>query len=126
MRKGLVITAVIGFVLCGGLGVVVWQLVDLGKEIVASGVTREQFDAQKKGAAEADVRAALPPPLTDINEKDLYRNEPAKYGVPAGASCNYHTIKPIPDAGPELYRFCFVNGALAEKNTVTIPENVER
>ena len=122
MRKGLIITAVVGFVLCGGIGFGIWQVIDLGREIIASGVTKQEFDAQKKGTPEADVRAALPEPLTDISDKDLYNGRPADFGVPAGASCIYHTIKPLPEpGGPELYRFCFVGGALAEKNTVTIP-----
>ncbi|MDY7084948.1 MAG: hypothetical protein SYR96_07570 [Actinomycetota bacterium] len=124
MRKGLIVIAVLGFVLCGGLGFGVWRVIDLGREIIATGVTKQEFDAQQKGTPEADVRAALPEPLSDISDKDLYGGEPAKFGVPAGASCIYHTIKPLPDPeGPELYRFCFVDGKLAEKNAVTIPED---
>ncbi|GAA3725194.1 hypothetical protein GCM10022225_02630 [Plantactinospora mayteni] len=122
MRKVGIVVAVLVVVLCGGLGWAGYQTFALGKEILGAGVTREQFDAQKEGTPEADVRAALPEPLSSMNDKDLYRGDPGRHGMPADASCIYYTIKPIEDSGPDLWRFCFVNGALAEKSAITIPE----
>ncbi|TCB98390.1 hypothetical protein E0H26_08370 [Micromonospora zingiberis] len=122
MRKAGIIIAVVLVVLCGGLGWAAYQAFALGKELVEAGVTREQFDAQQDGTREADVRAALPEPLTGIKDKDLYGDDPGRRGMPAGASCIYYTIKPIEDSGPDLWRFCFVNGVLAEKSAITIPE----
>jgi hypothetical protein len=122
MRKVAIIVTAVLVVLCGGLGWTVYQAVALGKEIIEAGVTRELFDAQQIGTPEADVRAALPTPLTGITDKDLYGNDPDKLGMPAGASCSYYTIEPFDTEGPELWRFCFVDGALAEKSAITIPE----
>lgn len=122
MRKVGIIIAAVLVVLCGGLGWTAYQAFALVKEVIEAGVTREQFDAQQIGTPEADVRAALPEPLTGITDKDLYGDDPDKGGMPAGASCSYYTIEPIETEGPELWRFCFVDGALAEKSAITIPE----
>ncbi|WP_158603502.1 hypothetical protein [Micromonospora radicis] len=122
MRKTGIIITIVLVVLCGGLGWTVYQMYDLGRELLGAGVTRDQFDAQQEGTAEAAVRAALPDPLTDISDKDLYRNDPGRQGMPAGASCVYYTIKPIEADGPDLWRLCFVDGKLAEKSAITIPQ----
>ncbi|MFI7079380.1 hypothetical protein ACIBO1_18970 [Micromonospora sp. NPDC049903] len=122
MRKvGLIIAAVI-VVLCGGIGWTVYQAIALGKEVLGAGVTREQFDAQQVGTAESDVRAALPEPLSGMRDKDLYPDDPGRQGIPVDASCAYFTVAPLGDPGPELWRFCFVDGVLKEKRGITIPE----
>ncbi|GAA1610468.1 hypothetical protein [Actinoplanes couchii] len=121
MRKAGIVVAIVLAVLCGGLGWTVYQWVDLGKELTESSITRDVFDAQKEGAAQATVTAALPEPLSDISEKELYADDPTRKGMPAGASCVYYGISPIGSEGADLFRFCFVDGKLAEKSGVTIP-----
>ncbi|BCJ55378.1 hypothetical protein Asp14428_68530 [Actinoplanes sp. NBRC 14428] len=122
MRKALIVVAVVLAVVCGGLGLIVYRAVDLGRELVKTGVTQQQFDAQKVGAPEAAVRAALPEPLTDLSDEELYPGDPGRGGLPAGATCIYHTIKPFPADGAELWRFCFADGKLVKKSPLTIPE----
>ncbi|WP_433531347.1 hypothetical protein ACQPYA_04345 [Micromonospora sp. CA-263727] len=122
MRKFGIVIAVLLVVLCGGLGWTAYQAFALGKEVLRAGITQEQFDAQQEGTPETGVRAALPEPLTGMNDKDLYPGDPGKKGMPANASCIYYTIKPIEESGPDLWRFCFVNGTLVEKSAITIPE----
>lgn len=116
MRKVGIVLAIVLTVLCGGLGWTAYQWFDTFKELGEAGITQSVFDAQKEGAAQADVMKALPEPLTDIDEKDL-----GSEGVPAGASCVYYTIDPMTGEGPDLFRFCFTDGKLAEKSAVTIP-----
>ncbi|MBL7253005.1 hypothetical protein [Paractinoplanes lichenicola] len=122
MKKAFIVIAVILVVFCGGVGWFVYQAFGLGKELVNAAVTQEQFDAQKVGAAEATVRAALPDPLTDLKDEDLYPGDPTRNGLPADAKCAYHPIKPIQGEGDELFRFCFAGGKLVKKNPLTIPE----
>jgi hypothetical protein len=121
MRKLGIVIGIVLVVMCGGLGWTAYQTFALGKEIVEAGVTQQQFDAQKVGTPEKDVRDALPAPLTDMRDKDIYGDDSGKKGMPAGASCIYYTIKPLSDTGPDLWRFCFVGGSLAEKNSLVIP-----
>lgn len=116
MRKVGIVIAVVLTVLCGGLGWTAYQWFDLARDLSESSITKEIFDAQKQGALQADVMKALPEPLTDIDEKDLGRE-----GAPAGASCVYYGIDPMTGEGPDLWRFCFTDGKLAEKSAVTIP-----
>ncbi|MEV4278835.1 hypothetical protein [Actinoplanes xinjiangensis] len=120
MRKIIIVVAIVLTVMCGGLGWVAYQWIGLGVELNRSSLTREQFDAQKEGTAQSRVLAALPAPLTDITDKDLYPGDPGRKGAPAGASCVYYGISPVTEDGPELWRFCFVDGKLAEKSAVTI------
>ncbi|WFE28855.1 hypothetical protein O7623_06610 [Solwaraspora sp. WMMD791] len=122
MRKVAIVVAVVVVVLCGGLGWIAYQAVDLGREIIEAGVSRDEFAVQRVGTPEAEVRAALPEPLSDIKDHELYGDDPDKLGMPAGASCVYYTITPFEAEGPDLWRFCFVDGALAEKSAITIPQ----
>ncbi|GLY05074.1 hypothetical protein [Actinoplanes sp. NBRC 101535] len=122
MRKVAIIVTAVLVVLCGGLGWTGYQWFNLGRELVDAGVTQEQFDAQKVGADEKTVRDALPEPLSDIAEKDLYGDDQGRNGAPAGSSCVYYTFAPLEDAGPDLWRFCFADGKLAEKSGQSIPE----
>jgi hypothetical protein len=121
VRKVVIVIAIVLTVLCGGLGWTVYQWIDLGADLSRSSITREQFDAQREGTAQAQVLAALPEPLTDIADADLYAGDPGRKGAPAGASCVYYGISPMTADGPELWRFCFADGKLAEKSAVTIP-----
>ncbi|HWS38790.1 MAG TPA: hypothetical protein VN408_39385 [Actinoplanes sp.] len=116
MRKVGIVIAVVLTVICGGLGWTAYQWFDTFKELDEAAITQTVFDAQKEGTAQADVLKALPEPLTDIDEKELGRD-----GVPTGASCVYYTIDPMTGEGPDLFRFCFADGKLAEKSAVTIP-----
>lgn len=123
MRKVGIVIAVVLVVLCGGVGFFAYRAYDLGKEIVEAGITQEQFDAQKEGAKEADVRSVLPEPLGNVTDKELYGDDPGRQGMPAGASCIYYTVKPLENAGENpMWRLCFVGGALAEKSRITLPE----
>ncbi len=123
MRKVGIVIAVVLVVLCGGVGFFAYRAYDLGKEIVGAGITQEQFDAQKEGTAEADVRSVLPEPLGGMTDKDLYGEDPGKQGMPAGASCIYYTVKPLQNSGEQpMWRLCFVDGKLAEKSRLTLPE----
>ncbi|BEL06106.1 hypothetical protein Q0Z83_042970 [Actinoplanes sichuanensis] len=115
MRKALIVIAVVLVVLCGGLGWTAYQWIDAGLDLSKASITRAQFDAQKEGTAQSQVLAALPEPLNDIDENDL------RTGAPAGAACVFYGISPITGEGPDLWRFCFVDGELAEKSAVTIP-----
>lgn len=122
MRKVLLIIGVLAVLACGVGGFIAYRALDLGKEINASSITQEQFDAQRLKGAESAVRGALPKPLSDIDEKDIYgKNDPTSQGRPPGASCSYYTAKPITDgADVPLFRFCFAGGKLVEKKRVTI------
>ncbi|GIE35407.1 hypothetical protein Ait01nite_084520 [Actinoplanes italicus] len=122
MRNVVIVIAIVLAVMCGGLGWAVYQLFDTGLELSKASITREQFDAQREGTPQATVLAALPAPLTGIEDKDLYGNDPGRKGAPAGASCVYYGISPITGEGPELWRLCFVDGKLAEKSALTIPD----
>lgn len=123
MRKAGIIIAVVLVVLCGGVGFFAYRAYDIGKDIVEAGITQEQFDAQKQGATEQEVRAALPEPLGGVTDKDLYGDDPGKQGMPAGASCVYYTVKPLGEGAEQpMWRFCFVDGKLAEKSRLTLPE----
>ncbi|BCJ59177.1 hypothetical protein [Micromonospora endophytica] len=122
MKKVGIGIAVVLAVLCSGLGFSAYQLFATGKEMIKAGITRQQFDAQQVGAPETQVRAALPDPLTDLPDKDLYAGDPGKKGMPEGASCIYYSLALSEENGPDLWRFCFVNGTLAEKTSLTIPE----
>jgi hypothetical protein len=121
MRTLVIIIAVVMLVLCGGFGWIAYQWIDTGLELKRTGITREQFDEQKEGTAQGQVLAALPQPLSDIEDEELYPGDPGRNGAPAGATCVYYTVSPITGEGPELWRFCFVDGVLAEKSAVTIP-----
>ncbi|MDP9796123.1 hypothetical protein J2S43_004635 [Catenuloplanes nepalensis] len=123
MRKVAIVVGIVLVVLCGGVGWFAWQAYDLGRQLVDASITQQQFDAQKEGTAEADVRAALPAPLSGLQDTDLYGDDPAKQGMPAGASCVYYGVKPLQDAGEQpMWRLCFVGGTLAEKSRITLPE----
>jgi hypothetical protein len=120
MRKlGIVIAAGLT-VVCGGISWTGYQTFSMGKELIDAGITRRQFDAQKIGAPETKVRAALPKPLRDLPDEEVYGTDPGRQGMPAGASCILFTPKPIED-DPDLWRFCFVDGALADKRALTTP-----
>ncbi|MEU8660711.1 hypothetical protein [Actinoplanes philippinensis] len=121
MRKVLIGIAVVLTVLCGGLGWVAYRWIDAGLDLSKASITRAEFDAQKEGTAQAQVLTALPEPLADIEEKDLYGDDSGRKGAPAGATCVYYGISPLTGDGPDLWRFCFVDGKLAEKSAVTIP-----
>ncbi|SDT42213.1 hypothetical protein [Actinoplanes derwentensis] len=121
MRKAGIVIAIVLTVICGGLGWTVYQWIGLGKELAEASITREQFDAQKEGTARSQVLAALPTPLGDVTDQELYPGDPGRQGAPAGASCVYYGISPLTGEGPDLWRFCFVDGALAEKSAVAIP-----
>lgn len=122
MRKVLIVVAIVLTVLCGGVGWTVYQWIDLGRELSQASITRAQFDAQRTGTPRAQVLATLPAPLTDITDEELYGGDPGRNGAPSGASCVYYGIDPVTVDGPDLWRLCFVDGALAEKSAVTIPE----
>jgi hypothetical protein len=122
MRKAVIVIAIALTVLCGGLGWTAYQWIDTGLDLSRSSITREQFDAQREGTAQTQVLAALPEPLADIEDKDLYGGDPGRNGAPAGTACVYYGISPITGQGPELWRFCFADGKLAEKSAVTISE----
>jgi hypothetical protein len=121
MRKVLLVIAAVLVVLCGGLGWTAYRWIDTALDLNRAAITREQFDAQKEGTARSQVLAELPEPLSGIEDKDLYPGDPGRKGAPAGASCVYYTVSPITGEGPELWRFCFVDGKLGEKSAVTIP-----
>ncbi|GAB7042485.1 MULTISPECIES: hypothetical protein [Catenuloplanes] len=123
MRKVAIVISVVLVVLCGGVGWFAYQAYDMGKQLVDASITQQQFDAQKEGTPEAEVRAALPAPLENVTDRDLYGDDPAKQGMPAGASCIYYGVKPLEDVGQEpMWRLCFVGGALAEKSRISLPE----
>ncbi|MDR7274241.1 hypothetical protein [Catenuloplanes atrovinosus] len=124
MRKKIgIAVAIVLVVLCAGVGWLGWNGYNIGRQIVEAGVTQEQFDAQKEGTPESQVRAALPEPLRDVKDEDLYGDDPGKQGMPAGASCVYYTVKPLSEGAEQpMWRFCFVDGALAEKSRITVAE----
>ncbi|MDQ0370030.1 hypothetical protein [Catenuloplanes indicus] len=123
MRKVAIVVSIVLVVLCGGVGWFAYQAYDLGKQLVDASITQQQFDAQQVGTPETEVRAALPAPLENLTDQDLYGDDPARQGMPAGASCIYYGVKPLTDAGRQpMWRLCFVGGALAEKSRITLPE----
>ncbi|WP_433789103.1 hypothetical protein [Actinoplanes sp. CA-252034] len=121
MRKAGIIIAIVLTILCGGVGVTVYRWIDLGRDLAEASITRAQFDAQREGTPQTQVMAALPEPLGDVTDEELYAGDPGRNDMPAGASCVYYGIEPITGTGPDLWRLCFVDGTLADKRAVTIP-----
>jgi len=122
MRKALLIVLAVVVVVCGVGGFFVYRTVEVGREIGRSSITQEQFDAQRPGAAETAVRDALPVPLKDADDQDIYgKDDPTAQGRPAGASCVYYAIKPLTKGGDRpLFRFCFAGGKLTEKKRIRV------
>jgi hypothetical protein len=121
MRKVLLIIVGVVVVVCGTGGFFVYRGVHVGREIVKSSITREQFDAQRLGSAETTVRGALPVPLKNVKDRDLYGDDPTAQGRPAGASCVYYAVKPLTEGkGRPMFRLCFAGGKLAEKKQIRV------
>jgi len=122
MRKVLLIIAGVVVVVCGVGGFFGYRAVKLGREIAKSSITQQQFDAQRVGGDETAVRDALPTPMKDVDERDLYaKNDPADQGRPSGASCIYYAIKPLSKGKDRpMFRFCFTDGKLAEKKRIRV------
>jgi hypothetical protein len=122
MRKVLLIIAGVVVVVCGIGGWFGYRAVHLGREIAESSITRQQFDAQPLGGAETTVRDALPVPLKNVDDRDLYgKSDPTAQGRPAGASCVYYAVKPLTEGkGRPMFRFCFAEGKLAEKKQIRV------
>ncbi|GLY97529.1 hypothetical protein [Actinoplanes sp. NBRC 103695] len=122
MRKVLPIVLGVGVVLCGAGGWFAYRAYDLGTDIAESSITQAEFDTQQLGGAETTVRDALPVPLKDIDERDLYgTNDPTEQGKPAGASCVYYMVKPLTEGkGRPMFRFCFAGGKLTEKKQIRV------
>lgn len=122
MRKVLLIVLGVAVVGCGAGGFFIYRAVDVGSQISKSSVTQAQFDAQQLGAAETAVRDALPVPLKDVNEEDIYgKNDPTAQGKPAGSSCVYYGVKPLTEGGDRpMFRFCFAGGKLTEKKRIRV------
>jgi hypothetical protein len=122
MRKVLLILLAVVLVLCGAGGYLGYRVFDTGRDFFEATITQQQFDAQAVGAAETSVRAALPAPLTDLSDADIYgENDAAQQGRPAGASCMYYGVKPLDSAGDgdlPMFRFCFQGGRLTEKKKI--------
>lgn len=122
MRKVLLIIVGVVVVVCGFGGWFGYRAVHLGREIARSSITQQQFDAQRVGSAESTVRGALPGPLKNVDEQDIYgKDDASEQGRPAGASCVYYAIKPLTKSadGP-MFRFCFAGGKLAEKKQIQV------
>ncbi|GAA2686955.1 hypothetical protein [Actinoplanes palleronii] len=122
MRKVVIVLAIVIAVLCGGIGLTGYRAWTTGKDLLDAGITKRQFDAQKAGAPETAVRAALPDPIDPMPDEDVYGDDPGRAGMPDGASCVYYTLKPIEASGPDLWRFCFAGGLLVQKKALTLPE----
>ena len=125
MRKVLLIILAVVLVLCGGGGYVAYRVFDTGRDFLEATITQQQFDAQAAvGAAETSVRAALPAPLKDMTDADIYgENDAAQQGRPAGASCVYYGVKPLESTGDDdmpMFRFCFQGGKLIEKKKILL------
>jgi hypothetical protein len=122
MRKVLLIIIGVVVVVCGVGGFFVYRAVDTGRQISKSSISQEQFDAQKVGTAEATVRDALPVPLPDTKDKDIYGNDdPTQQDKPAGAACTYYAVKPVTKSGDRpLFRFCFAGAKLVQKKQIRI------
>ncbi|WP_249998591.1 hypothetical protein [Actinoplanes sp. M2I2] len=114
----LAVTGIAALLVCGGGGAIIYQTVDAGKDYLGSAVTPEQFEAQRIGQPEDEVRRALPKPL-DVEEKDLYGTDTTREGRPADAACSYHPVSSLSEAeGGPMYRFCFTGGELTEKKKI--------
>jgi hypothetical protein len=121
MRKVFVIIGVVAVVLCGVGGWFAYRAYQVGHEISRSSITRQDFDAPRVGGEEAAVRDALPVPLDDSDEADMYGNDPTKQGKPAGSTCAYYAVKPLTEGGDRpLFRFCFAGGKLVEKKQIRV------
>lgn len=122
MRKVLLIIVGVVVVVCGVGGWFAYRAVRLGRDLAKSSISQQQFDGQRLGSAETTVRDALPAPLGNVDERDIYgKNDPGRQGRPAGASCVYYAVKPLTGGkdGP-LFRFCFAGGKLAEKKQIRV------
>jgi hypothetical protein len=118
MRKILIVSAVVGIVLCGCGGFLGYRGLTMVKQITKAKVTQQQFDALQVGQSETSVRQALPTPL----DASVYAGDDAVgKDVPAGATCVYFRaeLSTAPDGTP-LFRFCFADGRLADKRTVKL------
>jgi hypothetical protein len=122
MRKVLLIVVGVVVVVCGVGGFFGYRAINVGRQIAESSITQQQFDGQRVGAAETAVRDALPVPLKNADEQDIYgKNDPTRQGRPAGASCVYYAVKPITKGkGRPMFRFCFTDGKLAEKKQIRV------
>jgi hypothetical protein len=122
MRKVLLIVVGVAVVVCGVGGFFVYRAADVGRQISRSSITQTQFDAQRLGGAETAVREALPVPLKDADEKEIYgTNDPTRQGKPDGSSCIYYAVKPLTKGGDRpMFRFCFAGGKLTEKKRVRV------
>ena len=81
------------------------------QEVQESSITQNDFQAQKVGTEESEIRSALPEPLPD---GDSVGTEPA------GSTCIYYLRSPLlSDDGKPMFRFCFQDGELIEKKGLT-------
>jgi hypothetical protein len=122
MRKILLIVVGVAVVVCGVGGFFVYRAASIGREISRSSITQAQFDAQRLGVAETTARDALPVPLENSKEKDIYgTNDPTKQGKPDGSACIYYAVKPLTKGGDRpMFRFCFAGGKLTEKKRIKV------
>lgn len=122
MRKALLIIVGVVVVVCGVGGFIGYRVWHIGREVIEASITQQQFDAQRVGGAEPAVRDALPVPLKNVKDQDLYgKNDPTAQGRPAGASCIYYAVKPLTDGKDRpMFRFCFTGGKLAEKKQIRV------
>lgn len=121
MRKVFVIIAVVAVVVCGVGGWFLYNGIKIGDQIATSSINQAEFDAQQVGGEETAVRDALPEPLPDENESDIYGSDPTLQGKPAGSNCVYYAVKPLTEGGDRpLFRFCFAGGKLAEKKQIRV------
>lgn len=116
MRKVILIVVAVAVVVCGVGGWFGFQAFRVGSALNESSLTQAEIDAQQVGGDESAVRQALPEPLQDVDEGDIYGDDATQQGKPAGAECVYYGVKPLSEAGDNPFvRFCFADGKLTEK-----------
>jgi hypothetical protein len=122
MKKVLLIIAGVVLVACVVGGFFGYRAYQTFGELKESSITQQEFDAQSVGGAETAVRDALPKPLKNTDDQDIYgKDDPGKQGKPDGSSCIYYAVKPIADSGDRpMFRFCFAGGKLVEKKQIRI------
>nr|WP_221380685.1 hypothetical protein [Actinoplanes polyasparticus] len=117
----LIVSGVAALLVCGAGGALVYSGIGMGREYADTAITAAQFDAQKIGKSQKEVQDALPAPLelSEEAEAGYYGTDPTRQGMPNGASCVYHPVKPLTEVGDEpMYRFCFSAGELVEKKKI--------
>jgi hypothetical protein len=109
--KGIIIALLVGIVsvvgCVGGLGLVIWEIMD------TAAVEKKVYESIKIGDSEKAVRAKLPD--DDFRAQGVTGGNP----IPEGAACVSYsaaiTFEPeYTDKDPH-YRFCFRDGALISK-----------